>query len=248
MRPSPDPPKRWKSCDRPGCAWPSSNNSSQPVSAVVAKLARLGVPAETPDVLTSALATAALLAAELPGADVLTCAGPGVVEALEAVGLHSVTAPPAAAVVVGFHRTFDFDELDPRRRPSGTAHASSREPRRHLPSAGRAAPRRRVDRRRGGDGIGHDAGGRREAVTPDGRHGPGAPRSPRDHGRRPSRRQRRARDPARLALRARPVRRHLPRRAPGGETIPVPPPPFVGDDLASLVPSLRKAIAATRDA
>ncbi len=42
------------------------------------------------------------------------------------------------------------------------------------------------------------------------------------------------------------VTRHV--APPGGETIPDPPPPFVGDDLASLVPSLRKAIAATRDA
>ena len=81
---------------------------------MIAKLARLGVPAETSDVLTSALAAAALLAGELPaGATVLTCAGPGVVEALEAVGLQPRRrAPPAAAVVVGFHREFDFDELD----------------------------------------------------------------------------------------------------------------------------------------
>jgi 4-nitrophenyl phosphatase len=54
-----------------------------------------------------------MLARELaPGAPVLACAGPGVIEALTAVGLRVVSAPPAAAVVVGFHRSFDFDELD----------------------------------------------------------------------------------------------------------------------------------------
>ncbi|HEV2311151.1 MAG TPA: hypothetical protein VGU73_11575, partial [Acidimicrobiia bacterium] len=48
-----------------------SNNSSQPVSAVIEKLAGVGVAAETSEVLTSALSAAALLAAELPDADVL---------------------------------------------------------------------------------------------------------------------------------------------------------------------------------
>jgi glycerol-1-phosphatase len=90
-----------------------SNNSSLTVPDVVAKLARFGVPAEPGDVLTSALAAAELLHAGLPaGAAVLTCAGAGVTEALAAVGLQTVDRPPAAAVVVGFHRGFDFDELD----------------------------------------------------------------------------------------------------------------------------------------
>jgi ribonucleotide monophosphatase NagD (HAD superfamily) len=90
-----------------------SNNSSHTVGDVVAKLEGFGIPAVAEDVVTSALAAAALLAAALPaGERVLTCAGPGVVEALADVGLVAVHAPPAAAVVVGFHRTFDFDELD----------------------------------------------------------------------------------------------------------------------------------------
>jgi 4-nitrophenyl phosphatase len=90
-----------------------SNNSSAPVADVVSKLKRCGVPATPDDVVTSALAAAALLAGDLaPGARVLACAGPGVVEALTDAGLTVVDAPPAAAVVVGFHRTFDFDELD----------------------------------------------------------------------------------------------------------------------------------------
>ena len=42
----------------------------------------------------------------------LVCAGPGVVEALTNVGLTLVREPPAAAVVVGFHRDFDYEELE----------------------------------------------------------------------------------------------------------------------------------------
>jgi glycerol 3-phosphatase-2 len=90
-----------------------SNNSSQPIGEVVDKLAGIGVPASSDDVVTSALAAASLLQASLaPGAPVLSCAGPGVVEALTDAGLRVVDRPPADAVVVGFHRGFDFDELD----------------------------------------------------------------------------------------------------------------------------------------
>ena len=59
-----------------------TNNSSQPVGAVEAKLAAHGIPAEG-DVITSAMAGASLVE---PGERVLVCAGPGVVEALEARG------------------------------------------------------------------------------------------------------------------------------------------------------------------
>jgi glycerol 3-phosphatase-2 len=90
-----------------------SNNSNQPVGEVTAKLAAAGVPASADDVITSARAAASLLASALkPGDPVLACAGPGVVEALVAAGLRPVRQGPAAAVVVGLHRDFDFDELD----------------------------------------------------------------------------------------------------------------------------------------
>jgi glycerol-1-phosphatase len=90
-----------------------SNNSSLPVGDVTDKLAAAGVPASPDDVMTSAVAAAALLASTLePGAPVLACAGPGVVEALTAAGLRPVRRAPADAVVVGLHRDFDFDELD----------------------------------------------------------------------------------------------------------------------------------------
>ena len=89
-----------------------SNNSSQPVAEVADKLTRFGVPAEPDDVLTSAIAAAGVLARTLaPGARVLACAGPGVVEALADVGLVAVKELPVEAVVVGFHRDFDYEEL-----------------------------------------------------------------------------------------------------------------------------------------
>jgi 4-nitrophenyl phosphatase len=90
-----------------------SNNSSMPVGDVVAKLGRCGIDAAPEQVLTSALAAADLLAVDLAaGSRVLVCGGPGVVESLVAAGFEPVREPPAAAVVVGFHRDFDFDGLE----------------------------------------------------------------------------------------------------------------------------------------
>jgi 4-nitrophenyl phosphatase len=90
-----------------------SNNSNAPVADVVAKLGRCGVPATAADVITSAMAAAWLLEQALaPGSRVLVCGGPGVREALAGVGLVGVDREPAAAVVVGFHREFDYDALD----------------------------------------------------------------------------------------------------------------------------------------
>jgi glycerol-1-phosphatase len=90
-----------------------TNNSSARIGDYLDKFARFGIAAEPADVLTSAQAAAELLAATLaPGAAVLACAGPGVVEALELAGFRVVDRGPADAVVVGWHRTFDFDGLD----------------------------------------------------------------------------------------------------------------------------------------
>jgi 4-nitrophenyl phosphatase len=89
-----------------------SNNSSQVVADVVAKLGRMGIAAAPPDVFTSARAAADLLVGDLPsGSRVLVCAGPGVVEALTAAGFVAVYDRPATAVVVGFHQDFDFAGL-----------------------------------------------------------------------------------------------------------------------------------------
>jgi glycerol-1-phosphatase len=90
-----------------------TNNSSLGIGEYVSRLERIGVPAGPDDVLTSSLAAADLLAGGLaPGARVLCCAGPGVAEALAAAGLEAVEEWPCEAVVVGWHRTFDFDRLD----------------------------------------------------------------------------------------------------------------------------------------
>lgn len=90
-----------------------TNNSSGRVAEYVAKLDRCDVVADPEDVLTSAQAAAELLEGSLAsGSRVLACAGPGVVEALEAAGFTVVQGGPADAVVVGFHREFDFDRLD----------------------------------------------------------------------------------------------------------------------------------------
>ncbi len=89
-----------------------TNNSSGRVAENVARLAAAGVDADPDDVATSAQAAAAMLATtHARGERVLACAGPGVVEALAAHGFESVDELPATAVVVGWHRTFDFERL-----------------------------------------------------------------------------------------------------------------------------------------
>ncbi len=101
-----------------------TNNSSRTPGSIVDQLEAMGVDATDDDVVTSAQAAAALLRGELgPGARVLACAGLGVIEALEAEGYAVVDRGPADAVVVGFHPTFDFDELD---RTSAAVRAGAR--------------------------------------------------------------------------------------------------------------------------
>lgn len=91
-----------------------TNNSSLTRDDVIAKLARAGVEGDRDEVLTSAMAAAAAAVSMLPrGAAVLAWSGTGVKEALEQVGF-AVDPPGGAdvdAVVVGWHRSFDFDEL-----------------------------------------------------------------------------------------------------------------------------------------
>ena len=84
-----------------------TNNSSQTVAAVEAKLSRLGVPPQG-DVLTSAMAAATLFE---PGERVLVCGGDGVLEAVEARGAVPVRDGAADAVVVGLHFDFDYGRL-----------------------------------------------------------------------------------------------------------------------------------------
>jgi HAD superfamily hydrolase (TIGR01450 family) len=84
-----------------------TNNSSQPVREVEAKLAAQGIPPQGA-VITSAMAAADLVQ---PGERVLVCAGPGVVDALERRGAVPVRDGDADAVLVGFHRDFDYERL-----------------------------------------------------------------------------------------------------------------------------------------
>lgn len=84
-----------------------TNNSSVPRGDVAAKLASFGIEPRD-DVITSAMAAATLVA---PGARVLVCAGPGVVEELEQRGVEVVRDGDADAVMVGFHRDFDYERM-----------------------------------------------------------------------------------------------------------------------------------------
>jgi 4-nitrophenyl phosphatase len=85
-----------------------TNNSSLTVGDYVAKLRAMGVPAEEADVITSAQAAASMMA---PSSTALVCAGKGVDEALQRRGVRTVRSGRADAVVVGWHREFDYDRL-----------------------------------------------------------------------------------------------------------------------------------------
>ncbi len=85
-----------------------TNNSGPKTGYLAEKLSGMGVPAEPDDIVTSAQAAASLLE---PGSTALVCAGEGVEEALQARGVKTVQHGDADAVVVGFHRHFDYDRL-----------------------------------------------------------------------------------------------------------------------------------------
>ena len=85
-----------------------TNNSSLTVSDYVAKLRGMGIDAAANDVITSAQAAASLCE---PGSSAVACGGPGVVEALRQRGVEVRPGGPADAVVVGWHRDFDFGRL-----------------------------------------------------------------------------------------------------------------------------------------
>lgn len=86
-----------------------TNNSSRRVADMVQKFERMGIEVEPDEIVTSAQAAAAMLA---PGSTVLVCAGDGVREALDARGVKMVDEGPADAVIVGFHKEFDYGRLN----------------------------------------------------------------------------------------------------------------------------------------
>jgi len=221
-----------------------SNNSSVPVGEVAAKLGRFGIAVPEEQVLTSAMAAADLLTETMPApARVLACAGPGVFEALTHAGYEVVTEGPADAVVVGFHRTFDFDGLQ---RAADAVRAGARFVATNL-DATYPIP--------GGllTGAGSivaavsTASGRTPEVA--GKPSPPAAAMVRHRlgergvmvGDRPTTDGALADQlgwPFALVLSG--VAQHEP--GPGEEPVPDPPPPFVGDDLLALVPSLVAAL------
>jgi 4-nitrophenyl phosphatase len=222
-----------------------TNNSSRTVETIVEQLSSMGVPATADDVLTSAQAAARLLAQKLAGGSrVLACAGPGVVEALAANGFAVVDEPPADAVVVGWHREFDFERLDGASaavRGGARFVATNLDPtypgRDHLlPGAGAIVAAIAT-----ASGTQPEVAGKPEAPTVAlvherlGRFGVIV-------GDRPSTDGALADAlgwPFALVLSGVTARV----APPGGEGIPDPRPPFVGDDLAALVDELRAALA-----
>ncbi len=84
-----------------------TNNSYSTVGDQELALANIGIPAAG-DVLTSAIAGASLVE---PGERALVCGGPGIVEALGARGAESVRSGQADAVLVGYHRDFDWERM-----------------------------------------------------------------------------------------------------------------------------------------
>jgi 4-nitrophenyl phosphatase len=84
-----------------------TNNSAVARADVEAKLARFDIDPQD-GVVTSAMAAATLVE---PGTTALLCAGPGMATELEARGVRVVHDGDADAVVVGFHREFDYERM-----------------------------------------------------------------------------------------------------------------------------------------
>lgn len=84
-----------------------TNNSYSLLADQEEALAAIGIPAPG-DVVTSAQAAAFLVE---PGETVLVCGGPGVDEAVIARGATPVPDGKADAVIVGFHRDFDYERM-----------------------------------------------------------------------------------------------------------------------------------------
>lgn len=84
-----------------------TNNSASRIGQLEAALSDVGIPA-VGDVLSSALAAALLVH---PGERVLVCGGPGIIEALRRRGAVAARREPYDAVIVGFHRSFDYEVM-----------------------------------------------------------------------------------------------------------------------------------------
>jgi HAD superfamily hydrolase (TIGR01450 family) len=76
---------------------------------VATKFDGMGIRVEADEIVTSGQAAATMLQ---PGTVALVCAGDGVREALDARGVKMVDEGEADAVVVGFHKEFDYHRLN----------------------------------------------------------------------------------------------------------------------------------------
>ncbi len=85
-----------------------TNNAAPTVEELLARLRRAGVPAGKEEILSSAMATAAMLQ---HGDRALVVGGAGVAEALRARGVQIVDEPPVQAVVVSRTPRFGYDEI-----------------------------------------------------------------------------------------------------------------------------------------
>ena len=132
-----------------------TNNSGARLADQEAALAAIGIPADG-DVMTSAHRRRRARSSAASGC--LTCGGPGVAEAVAAVGAIPVAGDDPGGehvdvVVVGFHREFDYERM----RIAATAVRNGArligdQRRRDVPDAGRTDPRRWGDPRRRADG------------------------------------------------------------------------------------------------
>lgn len=84
-----------------------TNNSSRPIRHYEQKLAGFGIEAQG-EVISSAIVAASLVE---PDEVALVCGGPGLEEALEERGVHTVHDGDADVVVVGYHRDFDYGRM-----------------------------------------------------------------------------------------------------------------------------------------
>ena len=220
-----------------------TNNSERDARRLRVQARPDGIDA-APDVIgTSAQAAAVARRHRARGvAAVLVCAGAGVREALTGQGFEPVDDGPADAVVVGWHREFDFERLtrpaaDVARRGAPFVATNSDST---YPVPGGFVPGAGARRRGGADGFG--------ARPPWSRANPKDPTvalvrrrwgpSGVVVGDRPSTDGALARCP-RLAVRPRPLRGSRERRR---RDVPDPPPPFVAADFAALAPALVSAL------
>lgn len=89
-----------------------TNNSTTPSEDVAERLCSMGIDASPGDIMTSAEATAAFLAGEMPGARVLVIGEAGIRQTLTAAGFRLTTDHRLAdAVVVGMDREATYARL-----------------------------------------------------------------------------------------------------------------------------------------